>query len=130
MSRKIDEKYDQTAFAAAAALEEKQDYAEEDDSLSPPQDRRWWIVVLAMLIIVVSSAVIWLLFNSRSADSHLDEVVRQDNFETELSPIERELLLLERDIARADPLQSSLSFPPVNFDLNLEDATLLQQNQR
>jgi hypothetical protein len=45
---------------------------------------------------------------------------------TELSVLQRELVLLEKDVEAADPLQAKLAFPPVNFELILEDATVLQ----
>lgn len=47
-----------------------------------------------------------------------------------LSVLQRELILLEKDIEQADPLQAKLAFPPVNFTLELDDATTLEQNQR
>jgi hypothetical protein len=40
--------------------------------------------------------------------------------------LQRELVLLEKDVEAADPLQAKLAFPPVNFELILEDATVLQ----
>lgn len=48
---------------------------------------------------------------------------------SEPSVLERELILLEKDIEAADPLQAKLAFPPINFELSLEEATLLQQQR-
>lgn len=48
----------------------------------------------------------------------------------ELSALQREVILLEKDIEQADPLQAKLAFPPVSFTLELQDATALKQNQR
>lgn len=48
---------------------------------------------------------------------------------SEPSVLQRELILLEKDIEAADPLQAKLAFPPINFELSLEEATLLQQQR-
>lgn len=50
--------------------------------------------------------------------------------QTELNQLQRELTVLEKDVEEADPLQAKLAFPPVSFDLELEDATVLQQAQQ
>ncbi len=47
----------------------------------------------------------------------------------ELSALQRELVLLEKDVEAADPLQAKLAFPPVNFELQLEDANVRQQRR-
>lgn len=47
--------------------------------------------------------------------------------ETELSALQRELILLEKDVEAADPLQAKLAFPPIDFELVLNDANLQQQ---
>lgn len=39
------------------------------------------------------------------------------------SELEKRLILLEQDVATADPIQLDLAYPPVNFELDLLDAT-------
>lgn len=38
--------------------------------------------------------------------------------------LDRRLDAVAQDIEKADPLQPELAFPPISFELNLEDATL------
>lgn len=73
------------------------------------------------------------LFLPRSSEIDQDIVIAPTpttEAQRELSVLQRELILLEKDIEQADPLQAKLAFPPVNFTLKLDDATTLEQNQR
>lgn len=47
-----------------------------------------------------------------------------------VSPLRRVMQVLEQDIERADPVDAEVGFPPVDFTLRLEDATLIQQSRR
>lgn len=47
-----------------------------------------------------------------------------------LSEIERRFALLDRDMEVAEPYAQELSFPPVSFELTLEDATAVQAKSR
>jgi len=44
--------------------------------------------------------------------------------------LERQLSLLQNDIETADPLESPLAFPPLDFRLNLQDATSIIIDQQ
>lgn len=42
--------------------------------------------------------------------------------------IERRLRLVEVDVENADPIEPQLAFPPISFELDLEDASVRQRN--
>ncbi len=44
--------------------------------------------------------------------------------------IERRLRLVETDVAESDPIEPQLAFPPISFELDLQDATTRQNTQR
>jgi hypothetical protein len=44
--------------------------------------------------------------------------------------IERRLRLVETDVENADPIEPQLAFPPISFELDLEDASVRQKNLR
>lgn len=46
------------------------------------------------------------------------------------SSLEEKLRLVEIDVENADPVEPQLAFPPMNFELDLEDASVRQQRQR
>lgn len=122
--------YDQTAFSQAVAMEHRQpvEEVENENNLEAPHQRKWLVLASVVVVLIISVLGLGLVL-SLSRNQKVSEVTPQQQVETEeeITPIDRELLLFERNIAEADPLQSSLAFPPVNFELQLEDATVRQQ---
>ena len=79
-----------------------------------------------MAFLLISSLLLMMLFKPK--DIAPEDISVEVASETQpVGPIERQLMILERDIENADPLESALSFPPVDFELSLQDATLLLQ---
>lgn len=130
MSRQ--DQFNQTFFSEVAAWE---DFQNESQPVEKKQSFlmkfKWPLAIMGAVFFFASTLVIF-YFSANQANESLAQLVVTDNQQAEanLSPVERQLILLEQEIAEADPLQSTLAFPPVNFELELQDATLLDQQQR
>jgi hypothetical protein len=119
---------DQTLFAEEGALIDKQGPAPESTSTNASQKKLYLLAGLGLLAAaVLGILVLVILFRTPSPVQEMPqaEVTTET---TPIGPVERQLLLLQKDISAADPNDTVLAFPPVNFKLDLQDATrLLQQ---
>jgi hypothetical protein len=121
-----DQQLDQTWFMEESSFIDKQ----EPQILEPAKTSKKKLYLLAGLglaaAFVIGLLIIVLIL--RSSNTNTPQIILEETQETTpLGALERQLLILKNDIDTADPLDSVLAFPPVNFKLGLEDATLLQQ---
>jgi len=132
---------DQTFFAEDVVIEDVHalDATGQPDGVSPP----WWrsrkglfaIAGGAMFVLAIMVALL-LSLNQQIQVVPEEKTPQQSASEEAVSELQKQLLLLSEDIAAADPLQTELAFPPVDFSLELEDALSaerlqeLQQNRQ
>ncbi len=115
----------QTQFVEESIFIEKQEASELPEPVN--KNKLYVLGALGILaaLMILSLGLMILLRPKKIAPE--DITVQIDSEAREIGPLERQLMILERDIENADPLESALSFPPVNFELKLQDATQLQQ---
>lgn len=124
--------FDQTKFAEEAVVE-KQPLPEPTAEFTPTKKKYLALIVLTFLmafLVVVSVLIVWLSGKS-------EPIIPVDDLSTEssstsMSPIQiqRQLYVLQKDIEKSDPFDASISFPPVDFGIDLEDAAQRALNQR
>lgn len=121
-----DQQLDQTWFVEESSLIDKQEMSTE----VPENTSKKKLYLLAGLGLLAAFAialmVVVMLLRSSNSDSP-EIILEQTNETSTIGALERQLLILKNDIDTADPLDSVLAFPPVNFKLGLDDATMLQQ---
>lgn len=120
---------DQTLFAEEAVTVDRFD--PEEPTVMPEKNNKARLYLLALVgllaAFVFGGIFLVMLFRRPTAlTSQTEESTPETT--TQVDPLERQLLILKNDIEQADPLSSALAFPPVNFKLDLQDATVLQQN--
>lgn len=102
-------------------------------AVAPVSPKRKFLPVMIGLVIAlffITAVSIFMPRNDMGSVLPTPTPAAQAEQATQLSALERELLLLEKDIEAADPLQAKLAFPPVDFTFVLEDATVLQAEQQ
>lgn len=121
----LDLEMNQTQFIEDSAFIEKTDPNVE---VTPQKSKKWYVLIglgVVVFLMIVSSLL--MTFLKPKTVNPEDLTVQVTTEPKEIGPLERQLMILERDIGNADPLESALSFPPVNFELSLKDATTLLQ---
>jgi hypothetical protein len=79
-------------------------------------------------LVVVSVLIVWL--SGKSEPIIPTDDLSTESSSTSMSPIQRQLYVLQKDIEKSDPFDASISFPPVDFGIDLEDAAQRALNQR
>jgi hypothetical protein len=122
--------FDQTKFAEEAVVE-KQPLPEPTAESTPTKKKYLALIVLTFLmafLVVVSVLIVWL--SGKSEPIIPTDDLSTESSSTSMSPIQRQLYVLQKDIEKSDPFDASISFPPVDFGIDLEDAAQRALNQR
>lgn len=124
--------YDQTLFAEDVLFTDVDASADTVVSTSPQPRRK--LILLIVLGLFAGGIFLGSLYLQVRRQSGEQTIVIQE-IDNEATPqgipgLERQLSLLSNDIATADPLESPLAFPPVDFRLSLQDATAIQIQQQ
>lgn len=88
------------------------------------------LILLILVPIVVLALVVVLLMSRNGAKTPVQFAgPGEASASAKIRPdLERRLHLVETDVENADPIEPQLAFPPISFELNLEDATTRQKN--
>lgn len=116
---------EQTHFAEELPILVEGDYSD-PTVVQPVKKPNRLALVGAIGIPIVLLVLISMLFLSRGGSRKVEPTPtpQASGAAVEKGEIERRLDLVNQDVQKADPFQPELAFPPLNFDLNLEDATL------
>ncbi len=116
---------EQTRFAEDIPLIVEPRYDEEKVVQEPKKPSKFTLILVVGLPLVLILFVVTLLASRRQSRVVVPTPSPVASGSARIKgEIERRLDLVEQDIQKADPLQPELAFPPINFELNLEDATL------
>lgn len=125
---------DQTHFTEDVVIEDVRVAQPTDETVKSTQP--WWktrtgLIALAIGLLVVMMVTLPLFMSlNGQIDTPIDSVSESETeLEEQVSELQRQLLLLEQDIESADPLESELAFPPVDYTLTLEDALTVERLQ-
>jgi hypothetical protein len=125
--------YDQTLFAEDVLFTDMDSRSEEPIVVqSSSRKKMFLLVLLGFFAFAIFAGSLYLQMRRNQAQELLiEQETRQVQQAQGIPALERQLSLLRNDIETADPLESPLAFPPLDFRLNLQDATaiLLQQNR-
>lgn len=125
--------YDQTLFAEDVLFTDL--HARAEDPVTPTGSKRKVVLLIALgfFASAIFAGSIYLQLRREQAENRLlvEESAAQQQPQG-IPALERQLSLLRNDIETADPLESPLAFPPLDFRLNLQDATslLIEQQTR
>ena len=125
-----EQQFDQTWFAEESVFVDKQDPGAEVPFSQPNRSKLLLLAGGGILAALVLGGLLLALIWRPDSTPPLVPPATVNEDPVAIGPLERQLLILQKDIEMADPLTSALAFPPVNFSLALEDATVLQQQQR
>lgn len=128
-----DELQNQTHFAEDVVLRGDTDLAP-PGTLAPPPQKKTRIIVLAavgaVLLILLLSLLAALALRPRRVQAPRPTPSLSPQQQSELTQWQRRFQALDKQITTADPSDSKIAFPPIDFKLNLEDATTRQQQRR
>lgn len=125
---------DQTHFAEDVVIEDVHATIASEKSEKPTQP--WWKsrngvigIAIGVLSVLMIFSVLLMSLHSQ-IDSPIDMIPESERKSQEqVGELQRQLLLLEQDIEAADPLESELAFPPVDYSIGLEDALTVERLQ-
>jgi len=118
---------DQTWFMADSALIDKQEMEDQPTPAKTSQKKLYLLAIFGLLAaFVLGGLMLVVLFRPKQTGNNATPTAIEEAA-APMGPLERQLEILKNDIETADPLDSALSFPPVDFKLGLQDATVLQQ---
>lgn len=88
------------------------------------------LLLLILVPVVLIVLVVMLLMNRGGSKTPVQFAgPNEASVSAKIRPdIERRLRLVETDVENSDPIEPQLAFPPISFDLNLEDASIRQKN--
>lgn len=134
---------DQTHFAEDVVIEDIQATSSAAETEGAKAPAPWWKtskgiagIVIGLLLVMIISLTLVMNLNGQMTPAPDITSESEQGSDAQVSELQRQLLLLEQDIEAADPLESELAFPPVDYSLTLEDALTaerlqeLQQNRR
>ncbi len=126
------EDLDQTFFGEESVVLPSTSVSAEATTAVKPAPPRWIKVLSGLIALLLILAVVGLMLINRSTDKQAQVLATPTPSPSPLvvSELERRFALLQADIELADPGQTELSFPPVDFTLDLQDATVLQEQNR
>lgn len=126
--------YNQTLFAEDVLFTDMESRVNESiPQQSQSRKKLVLLIVLGFFACAIFAGSLYLQLRRNQVQEQLFEQESMQTQQTQGVPaLERQLSLLRNDIETADPLESPLAFPPLDFRLNLQDATaiLLQQQAR
>lgn len=121
----------QTFFAEEVVIE---DLATLHDAADASLVRKWYqnpIILIGLASFFVMLLFFILVSGSQNAQTNelptVDTSPSNSNVQAEKSVLQQKLDFLDLDIKAADPLEGELSFPPVDFDLELQEANSLDR---
>ncbi len=126
----------QTHFAEDVVIEDVQNELPDEATSGKQEKKSWWknpkIILLIAVAVVAGILMILTVLLQQNMDNvpvfEPEETQNQEQQE-QVDELKRQLLLLEKDIESADPLQAELAFPPITFDQVLEDALSTERLQ-
>jgi len=123
--------YDQTLFAEDVLFTDLD--SRQSEELVEPQSRKKLMLLVGLgffaFAIFAGSMYLQMRRNQITPGLIIEEVDLQQQSQG-IPALERQLSLLRNDIETADPLESPLAFPPLDFRLNLQDATTIIIDQQ
>lgn len=120
---------DQTTFAEDLVIWDTP-YQEPsgEPAVVAPAKKSKLLPVLAIVVGLLFLTVAFSLMQSRQAQTNQEpEQTAEATPPPALSELDKLLQQLNTEIDAADPIQAELSFPPVNFELELKDGTVVRQ---
>lgn len=123
--------YDQTLFAEDVLFTDLE--SRTSDEPVQPQSRKKLIllVVLGFFACAIFAGSLYLqMRRNQVTPGFVIEETGGPQQAQGIPALERQLSLLRNDIETADPLESPLAFPPLDFRLNLQDATTIIIDQQ
>ncbi len=120
---------DQTQFITESPLYAEAEVADvsekflSEQELKQRQQKKIKRIVIGMAIFLFVAVSIFILIKSRSRiekeeDSKAEEIELD---EVIVGPFNQRLLELEKELELADPNQEELPFPPIDFEISLEE---------
>lgn len=124
--------FDQTRFAEESVILPTADLSQKPVATAPKK-RSPLVFLIGGLVVFSLLAMVFVLMLSRGRNGVGGPLIPTPSPEASpemQSELQRRFQELAKDIDAADPGKGALAFPPIDFSLDLQDATALRQRQR